>query len=523
MFDLRYPKWVSSLSLSLLFLASCSNPSVTALSISPTSETLAIGNTAQFTATATLSQGTHPKSTQDMTTSVSWKSSNPGVATISDSGLATAVAPGTTIITANTAGFPGTISASASVTVTSPSSGGGSDPALISLSLIPNSQTATAVNETTQFIAIGTYAGNPGTTVDLTGQATWSSSDTNIATVNPNTGLVTAKGQGTTTITAIATNPAGGVVTGSATFTVTVASVSQSLQSLSIIPTSQTVLSLGEKSQFIAIGSYGGNPATTVNLTNQVTWGSSDASVATIDSSGVITATGAGTTTVTAIATDPNTQNVVTGTATFTVTIPASTEPLLSLTIIPGSQSVGTVNETGQFIAIGTFSSAPTTRDVTSQVTWTSSDPKVATINASGLATGLNTGSTAITAIYKEPDGSLVTGAASFSESSAGAGIQMATLTIVPAGANAPNGDVVSTDSTGALQVIHCGPGLTGGSVCVGTFPLGSTVTLTATPELGSGASFYGWSSNCTVNDPTKPNVCTVTLSDNDTVGAIFN
>lgn len=523
MFDLRCPRALS-LFFSLLFLASCSNPSVTALKISPASETLAIGNTAQFTATATLSQGKHPNSTQDMTSSVSWKSSNPGVATISDSGLATAVAPGTTIITASTAGFPGTISDTASVTVTSPSGGGGTNPDLISLSLIPNSQTATAVNETTQFLAIGTYAGNPGTTVDLTGQSTWSSSDSKIATVS-STGLVTALSQGTTTITAIATNPAGGVVTGSATFTVTVASVSQSLQSLSIIPTSQAVLSLGETSQFIAIGSYGGSPATTVNLTNQVTWGSSDTNVATIDSAGVITATGAGTTTVTAIATDPNTGNVVTGTATFTVTIPASTEPLLSLTIIPGSQSVDTVDETGQFIAIGTFSSAPFTRDVTSDpnLTWTSSDPKVATINAAGLTTGLNKGSTAITAIYTEPDGSLITGAASFSETlsgGGGVGTQLATLTIVPTGASASLGDVVSTDSAGGLQVIHCGPGLTGGSVCVGTFPLGSTVTLTV--PSGSGGTFYGWSSNCTP-DTSNPKVCTVTLSDNDTVGAIFN
>lgn len=507
-----------------VFLVSCSNPSVTSLTISPTSETLGVGNSAQFTAMATLSQGTHPKSTEDVTDTATWSSSNTGVATVSSTGMVTAVAPGTASVTAKMAGFPGTISASATLTVSgssSGSSGGGGTSNLVSLALIPNSQFVAALGETAQFIAIGTYAGNPGTTVDLTDQANWSSSDSAIATVTA-TGLVASVSQGTATITAIANNPAGGIVTGSATFTVT--SASHALQSISVIPSSQTVTALGESSQFVAIGSFGGSPAETVNLTNstQVVWSSSDTSVATVNNSGLVTAVGGGSTTITVIDTDPATGNVVAGTANFTVSVPAVPEPLLSLTILPSSQPVGSVGETGQFIAIGTFSSAPTTRDVTKQVAWSSSDVKVATINSSGLATALNQGSTAILAIYTEPDGSLVTSAASFTAGFPnGAGTPQATLTIVPMGANGASGDITSSDSTGSLQVIHCGPGLTGGSVCVGTFPLGTTVTLTASPEAGSSAEFYGWSANCVPT--THTNVCTLTLNNNQTVASIFN
>jgi hypothetical protein len=77
--------------------------------------------------------------------------------------------------------------------------------------------------------------------------------------------------------------------------------------------------------------------------------------------------------------------------------------------------------------------------------------------------------------------------------------------------------------------VLHCGPGSAGAglgsSVCTATYPLGTTITLTAPAQ--TGVKFGGWSSNCTntgtVTQP-GPNTCTVHLSDSDaTVGAIFN
>ncbi|HEX6496006.1 MAG TPA: hypothetical protein VF018_11015, partial [Acidobacteriaceae bacterium] len=77
----------------------------------------------------------------------------------------------------------------------------------------------------------------------------------------------------------------------------------------------------------------------------------------------------------------------------------------------------------------------------------------------------------------------------------------------------------------------------TGGSVCTATYPLGTTVTLTAPAQ--KGVKFGGWSSTCrntgTFNAD-GPNQCTVTLGGQNvdpngntfyltdvTVGAIFN
>ena len=56
--------------------------------------------TGQFTATGTFADG----STADITRFVTWASATPSVATISDTGLATALAPGTSAITASLAG-----------------------------------------------------------------------------------------------------------------------------------------------------------------------------------------------------------------------------------------------------------------------------------------------------------------------------------------------------------------------------------------------------------------------------------
>ncbi len=69
---------------------------LTSIAVSPASATISLPGTEQFTATGQYSDG----SIQNLTTAATWASSNPGVATIA-SGLATAVAIGSTNITAN--------------------------------------------------------------------------------------------------------------------------------------------------------------------------------------------------------------------------------------------------------------------------------------------------------------------------------------------------------------------------------------------------------------------------------------
>jgi len=107
----------------VLLIIGCSNPSVTAIQVSPAIATAAVGQTVHFTATATYTQGTHQGSNQNASDSATWSSSNPSVATINSSGMATAVAAGTTVITASMSGFPGLASSTAELTVTGSAGG----------------------------------------------------------------------------------------------------------------------------------------------------------------------------------------------------------------------------------------------------------------------------------------------------------------------------------------------------------------------------------------------------------------
>jgi uncharacterized protein YjdB len=88
---------------SALALAGCSTtPSPTLKSVAITGPPVAVGATAQFVATATFTDGT----TQNVTSTSTWSSSNTAVATVNAAGVVTGVADGTSSITAN---YQGTI------------------------------------------------------------------------------------------------------------------------------------------------------------------------------------------------------------------------------------------------------------------------------------------------------------------------------------------------------------------------------------------------------------------------------
>jgi 6-phosphogluconolactonase (cycloisomerase 2 family) len=154
------------------------------------------GDMVNFTANAYYSDG----SIKDGTSLVTWASSNTAVATISAGGVATAVSPGVTTITAMAAGTPG---ATSNLTVTLASA--------TSLAISPGSTgipLGSSTSPTTQqYTLTGTFGGgatNPGSggTEDLTTAATWASSSTGIATIGASTGLATAVNVGTTNISA---------------------------------------------------------------------------------------------------------------------------------------------------------------------------------------------------------------------------------------------------------------------------------------------------------------------------------
>ena len=170
---------------------------LTSISVTPTSASVAAGYTQQYTATGTYSNGT----TQNLTSSATWSSSATSIATVSSGGLAIGVAQGGATITAKS----GTISGSTVLTVTTP--------VLTSISISPTTASV-AAGYTEQYTATGTYSN--GTTQNLTGSATWSSSATSIAAVSSG-GLATSVAQGSVTITATSGTISGSSLEGSNT------------------------------------------------------------------------------------------------------------------------------------------------------------------------------------------------------------------------------------------------------------------------------------------------------------------
>lgn len=148
---------------------------------------VAEGTAIALTATATLADGT----TQDITSSVLWTSSNPTVAIMSDApgsfGHAAGVAPGTVTVIAAFAGQVGV----ASLTVT--------DATLNSITIKPASADI-ALGSPQGFSATGTFS--DGTTEGLGSQVTWSSSDITVAIID-STGAISTTGTGSTSIGAL--------------------------------------------------------------------------------------------------------------------------------------------------------------------------------------------------------------------------------------------------------------------------------------------------------------------------------
>jgi uncharacterized protein YjdB len=244
--------------------------------VTPANPSIPIGVTQQFTATGYYNDQT----SHDITTEVTWSSSNPSVATVNSSGLATAVSLGTATITATSAtpSSYSTTGSSGSTTLTVTTTN------LSSVAVTPVNPSI-SVGAIQQFTATGTYSN--GTSNDITTQVTWSSSNPSVATVD-STGLAIAVSIGTTTITATS-----GSISASTTLTVN----SATLSSIAVTPADRIIL-VGTTQQFTATGTY--SDTTSHDITTQVTWSSSETSVATIDSKGLTTAHKIGRTTITA-------------------------------------------------------------------------------------------------------------------------------------------------------------------------------------------------------------------------------
>jgi hypothetical protein len=238
-------------------------PTLTSISVTPASPSVTRGATQQLTATGTYSDG----STTNLTSTVTWSSSSTATATVAGGGLASALAIGSTTISATS----GSVSGSTVLTVT--------PPPLTSIAVSPSAPTV-GRGRTQQFTATGTFSDS--TTADLTSSVTWSSSEATIASIATG-GLATAVNVGTATIRA-----AQGAVSGTTSITVT----APILTSLAVTPGAVTMDYQGATQQFVATGTY--SDQSTADLTNTAMWSSSAATTAAVGVDGFVTALATG-------------------------------------------------------------------------------------------------------------------------------------------------------------------------------------------------------------------------------------
>lgn len=181
----------------LLAIAACgqffpSSTSITALAVAPLNATVAPGVTQQYTATATYGNN----STGDVTSSVTWSTSQSSVATISSSGLLSGVALGTAIVKAQS----GSVTSSTNISVANKTVSS----LVISPATPPSLSLSTA--PTLQFTATATYS--DGSQGIVTSTCTWTSSAPSIVSIatagSASPGLATALATGTASISATA-------------------------------------------------------------------------------------------------------------------------------------------------------------------------------------------------------------------------------------------------------------------------------------------------------------------------------
>jgi hypothetical protein len=164
-------------------------------------------------------------------------------------------------------------------------------------------------------------------------------------------------------------------------------STAPDLESIAVTPPLSTVAK-GLNQQFTAVGTFRGG--ITKDLTATVTWASTDTTVATVSNTagsvGLATAIETGSTRIRA------SLKGVDGVVDFTVG-PAI---ITSIAVTPANQTFPQ-NFPVQLIATGTFSDK-SSQDVTSTVTWSSSQTDFASISSGGVATGQGQGTSSIQA-----------------------------------------------------------------------------------------------------------------------------
>ena len=164
--------------------------------------------------------------------------------------------------------------------------------------------------------------------------------------------------------------------------------VNPTLTSVVVAPTSVSLIE-GQTQQINATGNY--NDGSTKNLTGSASWTTSDAAVAAVSKGGLVTAAAT-------ISNPPGSATITatSGTLTATSTITVNTGPLTAITINTTTPNPA-AGQTVTFSALGTFTGSAQQQDITTQVTWTSSNTAVIATIANGSGAVLSTATSGAT------------------------------------------------------------------------------------------------------------------------------
>jgi uncharacterized protein YjdB len=260
---------------------------VASVTVTPPASSIGIG--AQQALTATLRDpNAHPISGR----AVTWTSSAPGVATV-NAGVVTGVSAGSTTITATSEGISGTATVNVEAAPPPPPP---PPPPVATVEVNPSSASVVAGQTRQLSVTLRDAGGNV-----LTGRiVTWATNASGVATVS-GTGLVTAQNPGSATITATSEG-----VSGTSAITVTPAPVA----SVTVTPASPTIEVPNTRQLTATLRDAAGNQLTG----RTITWSSSATGIATVSSTGLVTAVAEGSATITA------TSEGISGNASVTVT-----------------------------------------------------------------------------------------------------------------------------------------------------------------------------------------------------------
>ena len=416
----------------------------------------------------------------DVTSYAAWTSSNPSIVTVGG-GKITAISAGTATITATYNGYRATTTVTVNNTM-----GYGLVMSESSLSVHVGSSEELSVYYVTYTNGVETSR------TDVTSSATWKSSYTSILTVSGGTVTGVSKGQAVVTASYRSYSK-------SCTVTVTDA-VTYDYQ----LSPSSTSLVNGRTTKFTVVKRTFTNGTQTngQDVSSTFTWTSSNTSVATVGSNGVVTGVGKGTATITA----KYGETTLTGTVTVT---PAYTYELVlnrtSMSMAKGA--TGTIVATYKTYADGVLESST---NVTSTATWSSGNTSVATVSG-GTVTGKGAGTTTITATYNGKSATCsvtVVGSATLSLGWTSATMEKGSVRTNAAIYN-PNNGTASTNVTSSAVWTTSNAGVaTAGSGTITAQGKG-TCTITVT--------YNGLSASCTVtvtdNDTPLPNAYVSNLS----------